>query len=393
MAKQTLAICFTNYGPYHIARLEALGHAMAKAGGHVMAYEMAGVEEKYPWQTGEVVGAGLTHIRLFPGRSLETISARECRRAMLSRLDMDQPTTIAAVGYARPESMAMLSWARANGALRILLSESQKKDLPRVWWKEAIKTRRVRRFQSALVGGETHRDYLVELGLDHGCIELGYNAVGNGQIGQILQKCEKAEIAGKTPYFLSVCRFAPEKNLQRLISAYADYVKNCGTEKPWQLVLAGDGPLKAELIAQARQAGVAEFISWPGFLPLEQLVPLYAGCGAFLLPSTSEPWGLVVNEAALSGAPLLLSDRCGATGTFLPERGFPAGWRFDPENTEQLTGVLSRMSKLPDSARRAMGETARRIAGQWGPERFAAGLLAAIKHAGDKADHLKMIVN
>ncbi|MFM7130023.1 MAG: glycosyltransferase, partial [bacterium] len=250
----------------------------------------------------------------------------------------------------------------------------------------------VRQFQSALVGGETHRDYLAELGLDRDCIELGYNAVGNGQISQIMQKCETAGKEGDTPYFLSVCRFAPEKNLHRLISAYAEYVKTIGNEQPWRLVLAGDGPLKAELEQHASVAGVADLISWPGFLPLEQLVPLYAGCGAFVLPSTSEPWGLVVNEAALCGTPLLLSDRCGATGTFLPERGFPAGWRFDPENIDELTDVMSRMTKLPDSARQAMGETARRIAGQWGPDRFAIGLLAAIEHAGNQTKNLKAIV-
>ncbi len=393
MAKQTLAICFTNFGPYHIARLSALGEALAKQGGQLLAYEMAGSEEKYPWQEEKLNDSGgLTHVRLFPGRSLESISPRECRRAMLSRLDMDQPTAIAAVGYARPESMAMLSWAKASGALRILLSESQKKDMPRAWWKEAIKSRRVRQFQSALVGGETHRDYLVDLGMDRNRIELGYNAVGNERIEKILRECQFTGREGHRPYFLSVCRFAPEKNLHILISAYAEHVKGRAGSEPWRLVLAGDGPLKADLMKQAEMAGIGNLVSWPGFLPLDQLVPLYAGCGAFVLPSLSEPWGLVANEAALCGAPLLLSDRCGATATFLPERGFPAGRRFDAENTDELTDAMTWMVKLPEQARRAMGETARRIAGLWGPDRFASGLLAAIKLAGKNSKRQESMI-
>ena len=382
MKKHTLAICFTNFGPYHLARLSALGEALASTGGHLLAYEMAGSEAKYPWQAGELGKTGITHVRLFPGRTLESLSSRECRAAMLSQLDRDQPTAIAAVGYSRPESMAMLGWAKANGALRILLSESQKKDLPRVWWKEAIKSRRVRQFQAGLVGGETHREYLAELGLESGRIHLGYNAVGNAEIEQMAARAAENSLdQSPQPYFLSVCRFAPEKNLAALIHAYREYVRTCNQSAPWRLVLAGDGPLRSELIALTKACGVDHLVSWPGFLTLNDLVPLYTACGAFVLPSLSEPWGLVANEAALCAAPLLLSDRCGATGTFLPRGGFPAGWSFDPEDVSGLSGMLIRVSNLPENARRVMGETARRIARQWGPERFATGLLAAIESA------------
>ena len=104
----TLAICFTNFGPYHIARLEALGTALAEQGGHLLAYEMAGTEEKDPWSiTGPGLSDHVRHFRLFPGRSLESLTARECRQAIASRLDQDQPTAIAAVGYVRPESLEM----------------------------------------------------------------------------------------------------------------------------------------------------------------------------------------------------------------------------------------------------------------------------------------------
>ena len=48
---------------------------------------------------------------------------------------------------------------------RSCMSESQAIDRPRNWWKELIKMRRVRQFDAALVGGPTHRDYLVELGM------------------------------------------------------------------------------------------------------------------------------------------------------------------------------------------------------------------------------------
>ena len=98
---------------------------------------------------------------------------------MTQVLDRDRPDALAIVGYARPESMAALRWARRHGRPTILMSESQAADRRRVWWKEAVKARRVRRFSSALVGGPKHRDYLASLGMPREQIVLGYNAVDN----------------------------------------------------------------------------------------------------------------------------------------------------------------------------------------------------------------------
>ena len=378
----TLAICFTNFGPYHIARLEALGTALAEQGGHLLAYEMAGTEEKYPWSiTGPELSSHVRHFRLFPGRSLESLTARECRQAIASRLDQDQPTAIGAVGYVRPESLEMLRWAKSNKALRLLLSESQRIDHPRTWWKEAIKSRRVRQFQAGVVGGETHRDYLVELGLPLDRIHLGYNAVGNQDIESLLQTVVGRNLTSESPYFLTVCRFAPEKNLKALLVAYADYVKSVDGSQPWRLVMAGDGPLKPQLQQQARDLGVAELIDWPGFMAIEQLVPWYAGCGLFILPSLSEPWGLVVNEAAVCGAPLLISDRCGSAGTFVPKSGLPGGRTFDPTDSGDLAKMMRQMAGLSTTARQLMGESAKSIASQWGPDQFGKAVLAALESA------------
>ena len=85
----------------------------------------------------------------------------------------------AIVGYARPESMAAARWASRQGVPSILMSESQQIDRPHVWWKELIKKQRVAWFDAALVGGPTHRDYLVQLGMPPERIALGYNAVDN----------------------------------------------------------------------------------------------------------------------------------------------------------------------------------------------------------------------
>ena len=42
------AVCFTNFGPYHLARLRALATLLAESGDRLVAYEVAGREQRYP---------------------------------------------------------------------------------------------------------------------------------------------------------------------------------------------------------------------------------------------------------------------------------------------------------------------------------------------------------
>ena len=62
------------------------------------------------------------------------------------------------------------------------------------------------------------------------------------------------------------------------------------------------------LAVEIRLKGVV----WPGFVQYDMLPVYYGLASAFVHPAKSEPWGLVVNEAAASGLPLLVSRTVGA---------------------------------------------------------------------------------
>ena len=68
-------------------------------------------------------------------------------------------------------------------------------------------------------------------------------------------------------------------------------------------------------MSAVQASGCAHAIHCPGFLQSEELVRYYAFASAFVHASISEPWGLVVNEAAACGLPLLVSDRAGCADT------------------------------------------------------------------------------
>jgi len=264
------------------------------------------------------------------------------------------------------------------------MSESTEWDEPRTGWKEWIKRKLVGLFPSALAGGKRHSDYLTKLGMPAERIFLGYDAVDNRYFGNKAEEIrpygeEARRQYGLPPdYFLASARFVEKKNLPRLLEAYALYRTSCRSPAPWSLVLLGDGSLRDALELQLGALGLRDHVMMPGFKQVADLPAYYALAGAFVHPSTVEPWGLVVNEAMASGLPVLVSNRCGCAPELVGEG--VNGFTFDPLHVEELARKMLRLS-APDFPRAAFGKKSREIVAGWGPERFARGLSQAIEAA------------
>ena len=129
---------------------------------------------------------------------------------------------------------------------------------------------------------------------------------------------------------MTVCRFAPEKNLVRLIAAFARYREQSDRGAAWDLVLCGDGPPAAEVDRRDRRQRLVARDPSPGLPPGRCAIALLRSRRGVCAAEFSEPWGLVVNEAAASGLPLLVSSRAGCAATLVPEPEGTTGGRFDP---------------------------------------------------------------
>ena len=86
-----------------------------------------------------------------------------------------------------------------------------------------------------------------------------------------------------------------------------------------------------------------------------------------------------MNEAMASGLPVLVSNRCGCAPDLVQEG--VNGFTFDPYNVEQLAQLMLKISAFQPFSLSAFGEASRRIIADWGPERFASGLKAAVDKA------------
>ena len=110
-----------------------------------------------------------------------------------------------------------------------------------------------------------------------------------------------------------------------------------------------------------------------GHLAYDQLPIAYGLARVFVMPSKTEQWGLVVNEAMAAGLPVLVSHSAGCSQD-LVEQGVN-GYTFDPSDPNDLAQLLIRMSTSADLA--SMGRESQRIIRLWGPSRFAEGLMSA----------------
>ncbi|MCX6972986.1 MAG: glycosyltransferase family 4 protein [Verrucomicrobia bacterium] len=370
-----------------MARLKSAGEVLGPMGWRVVALETAGKDATYAWERMESVGQDFERRTVFKDRVFEEISASEVKRGIFQELDKIQPQAVVIAGWGTADARACLAWCKKNGAKAIVMSETRAADGRRVWWKEWIKSRLVRKFDGALCGGESHKRYLIKLGIPAERIAAGYNVVDNALFFNKAKRDREVfqssvGEAKSASYFLASNRFVKRKNLERLIQAYAKYAESFhqgGVENIWPLVLLGDGELRGDLLAlcgdlglqfaNSGQAGNLKLNSYKlktskefglvvfsGFRQIEELPGFYAGAGAFVHPALEEPWGLVINEAMASGLPVLSSRNVGAAEELVVDG--ETGYLFDPMNIEEMANAMSKVAGMNQEERLTMGRAA-----------------------------------
>ncbi len=399
-----VAILFDNFGPYHLARLKAASGVC-----DVLAVEFGSSSAEYDWKASDV--EGVKSVALNNQGASRDLSTEEFQKRLFHVFDDYKPEVLVVPGWGYRGALMALRWGLLHRAPVICMSESTQWDEARNPIKEWIKRRIIGLFSAALVGGTPHRAYMQELGMPLDRIFLGYDAVDNGffetegavtdakqRLGQPRLKSKGGSgdlLNRKSPYLLASARFIEKKNLPRLLRAYAMYRGKAqekakferlkainetasGSIAPWDLILLGDGHLRPELEKLRSHLGLEDCVQMPGFKQYEELPAYYALAGAFIHASTTEQWGLVVNEAMASGLPVLVSNRCGCASDLLRES--ENGWTFDPTNEEQIADLMLRIASDED-ARERMGARSREVIAEWGPDRFASGLTGALQAA------------
>lgn len=370
-----IAILFDRFGPYHVARLRG---AMNFA--DILAVEGALHRKIYDWSPPELP-EDLEYVALTtaPGEEADPVLVEK----RLDQLVLPfRPDAVALPGWSNMVTLCALRWAHKRGIASVCMSETNVWDFERNRIFESIKRGIVSHYGGGLATNESQIEYLVKLGIPRKSIFSGYNAIDNDFFREAAARWRSMpglppEIEGAVPqaarsrYFLASSRFIPKKNLLRLLDAY-DVFRKQRDDNPadWPLVLLGDGELRGDIEAKIAALGLGSHVHLPGFLQLESLVRYYGTAGAFIHASTTEQWGLVINEAMAAGLPVAASWRCGSTQYLIEDA--VTGFTFDPHSTKEMAVALDRLAQLPLDA--PLLQAARTKVEQLRPEDFGEGL-------------------
>lgn len=114
----------------------------------------------------------------------------------------------------------------------------------------------------------------------------------------------------KHPLVLFLGRLTVQKGAQYFLKTAATITK---TRPDVRFVIAGDGYLLPQLIEQTCAMGLEDRVIFAGKVTSAEAEKLYARADCFVMPSVSEPFGLVALEAITHGAPVVLSRQSGAS--------------------------------------------------------------------------------
>jgi glycosyltransferase involved in cell wall biosynthesis len=148
-----------------------------------------------------------------------------------------------------------------------------------------------------------HRRWALDLGI---CKEPKILAIPNGIADVRNPKLAPAELRRRLGVreghllILSLARLAADKGLEYLIEAAA-ILQN--TERRFQVIIAGDGPVRGLLESRARNLGISNRVTFLGFR--EDVDDLLAACDLVVLPSLREGLSIALLEAMAAGKPII----------------------------------------------------------------------------------------
>lgn len=305
--------------------------------------------------------------------SLEEVTFLRKAVAVCKNFVSFKPDIVVIAGYSEIYNWCALFISILKGIKRVTAFDSTERDKKRYFALELLKMLYIRRFDGALTYGKRSREYLIKLGMPSERISVRCQATNNFKVREIAlnARARRRELLAKDCLrvcnFLFVGRLSEEKNLVMLIQAFQQLKERVPKAEEWGLCIVGDGRQRRQLESLIQNSGVRDVKLLGG--QDWSTVPVYYGiCDVLILPSVSEPWGAVVNEAMACGMPVLVSDACGAAHDLVDIGG--NGYIFDPNSIEEIVEVMKRCVGNSDGLKR-MGDLSSEIIANYTPENAA----------------------
>lgn len=327
-------------------------------------------------------------IPLLDGYRYEFVSNWSLRPSPSTPLGAINPRLPGAILRAHLDALLVHGWsnlsawiaylaAAASGTHYLIRGDSQP-DSPSLSWKKALPKRAIvgtliRNASGCLAIGSRNREFYRLYGARPSQIFDAPYSVDTARFSDAamrarLQRTERLATLGLNPtrpLVLFSAKLQPWKRPFDVIDAL-DLLDGCAN-----LVVVGDGPLRAEIEDRAR---TRPWMSVLGFVNQTQIADWYGISDIFVLPSEREPWGLAVNEAMAAGTIPIVSDAVGCSDDLVtPDIGFI----FPTADIAALAHAIDTACRITDlPLRRA---TIRSRAERWGLDATVRGVVTALE--------------
>jgi glycosyltransferase involved in cell wall biosynthesis len=297
-------------------------------------------------------------------------------RSVTTALGRAQPDVIICGGYNYLASWQAQRWAKRNDVHFLLWCESTALDQRGSYaLVESLKENFLRRCDGFVVPGKSSWEYVHEMGIPPENIFVAPNAVDVNLFSTRVEALQsdpdrlRGELGLPARYFLFVGRLVEAKGVIDLLEAYARLSPQLRSEVG--LVFAGNGPLRADCEAIARSIfpGAVHF---PGFVHRDELAGYYGLAECFVLPTHTDPWGLVVNEAMACGLPVICTEVAGCAADLVHGNG-----RIVPAHRADQLAAAMREIATDSRLRQRMARESINLIHHYSPQACAAGIARA----------------
>ncbi len=221
--------------------------------------------------------------------------------------------------------------------------------------REVTHRRLFRRFTACLAVGALSNEYFRHFGATH--IVRSPHCVDNEWFFRMSQEAQKTAqgkrarlgIEKDAVVFLFAGKFQSVKRIMDFLKAIQILNADSTLKNRFFGLLVGDGSLKKEYENFVKSNHLPVFFL--GFYNQSQMPEAYAMSNVLVLPSESETWGLVVNEAMACGLPVIVSDGVGCAADLIAEG--VTGFTFPKGNIKALSERMRQMIRLAPQSMKA----------------------------------------
>jgi glycosyltransferase involved in cell wall biosynthesis len=173
-------------------------------------------------------------------------------------------------------------------------------------------------------------------------------------------------------HFLFLGALCHRKAIDVLLRAFRSVV---AAHRDARLELVGHDGSNGEYQRLAGELGIAHAVQFTMAVAPQQVGAALARCDVFVLPSRYDGWGVVLNEAAALGKPLISTDACGAAHHLIVAGR--NGFRVPAADDQALAGAMLEYCGNP-ALLESHGRESQLLFREFTPERNARRLLEAL---------------